>query len=116
VSDTARDRVIRGDHEGADVTAYVIVEAFITDESGYDEYKPLAAASIASHGGRYKARGGATEPLEGDATIGRVVVLEFPDRERARAWYDSDEYREARRVRQPAASSRLFIVDGYEPG
>jgi uncharacterized protein (DUF1330 family) len=98
------------------VAAYVIVEASITDEAGYEKYKPLAAASIASHGGRYKTRGGATEPLEGDAAVGRVVVLEFPDRERAREWYNSDEYKAARRVRQTAASSRIFIVDGYEPG
>jgi uncharacterized protein (DUF1330 family) len=98
------------------MTAYVIVEAFITDAEGYEGYKPLAAASIAAYGGSYKARGGATESLEGDPDIGRVVVLEFPDLEQARQWYNSDEYRKASQLRQGAARSRIFIVDGYEAG
>ena len=98
------------------MAAYVIVEAFITDAEGYEKYKPLAAASIATYGGSYKSRGGTTESLEGDPGIGRVVVLEFPDLERARQWYNSDEYREASQLRQAAARSRIFIVDGYEPG
>jgi uncharacterized protein (DUF1330 family) len=97
------------------MAAYVIVEVSITDEEGYEKYKPLAAASIAAHGGSYKARGGTTESLEGDPAAPRVVVLEFPDLERARGWYHSEQYGEALRVRQGAAQSRMFIVDGYEP-
>jgi uncharacterized protein (DUF1330 family) len=97
------------------MAAYVIVEVSITDEEGYEQYKPLASSSIAAHGGSYKARGGATESLEGDAVAGRVVVLEFPDLERARGWYHSEEYRDATKLRQAAAQSRIFIVDGYEP-
>ena len=97
------------------MAAYVIVEVSITDEEGYERYKPLAAASIAAHDGSYKARGGATESLEGNPAAARVVVLEFPDLERARGWYHSEEYQEALRVRQGTAQSRMFIVDGYEP-
>jgi uncharacterized protein (DUF1330 family) len=107
--------VVTGFLEGGVMAAYVIVEVSITDEDRYEEYKPLAAASIAAHGGSYKARGGATESLEGDAVAGRVVVLEFPDLARARGWYHSEEYGEALRLRQGAARSRMFIVDGYEP-
>jgi uncharacterized protein (DUF1330 family) len=97
------------------MAAYVIVEVSIADEEQYEKYKPLASASIAAHGGSYKARGGTTESLEGDAVAGRVVVIEFPDLERARGWYRSEQYREASRLRQAAAQSRMFIVDGYEP-
>jgi uncharacterized protein (DUF1330 family) len=97
------------------MAAYVIVEVSVTDEAVYEKYKPLAAASIAAHGGSYKARGGASESLEGDAVAGRVVVLEFPDLEQARGWYHSAEYQEARQVRQGASQGRMFIVDGYEP-
>jgi uncharacterized protein (DUF1330 family) len=97
------------------MSAYVVVEVCITDEEEYERYKPLASASIEAHGGRYKVRGGTVDSLEGDAVEGRVVVLEFPDLERARRWYGSEEYRDALRLRQAAARSRLFIVDGYEP-
>jgi uncharacterized protein (DUF1330 family) len=98
------------------MTAYVIIEEFITDAEGHEKYKPLAAASIATYGGTYKSRGGTTESLEGDSALGRIVVLEFPDFERARQWYSSDQYQEASRLRQAAARSRIFIVDGCEPG
>jgi uncharacterized protein (DUF1330 family) len=97
------------------MAAYVIVEVSIADEEQYEKYKPLASASIAAHGGSYKARGGATESLEGDTVAGRVVIIEFPDFERARGWYHSQEYGEALQLRQGAAEGRMFIVDGYEP-
>jgi uncharacterized protein (DUF1330 family) len=97
------------------MVAYVIVEVSIADEEQYEKYKPLASASIAAHGGTYKARGGATESLEGEAVAGRVVIIEFPDLERARRWYHSEEYGEALQLRRGAAQSRMFVVDGYEP-
>jgi uncharacterized protein (DUF1330 family) len=97
------------------MAAYVIVEVSIFDEEAYERYKPLAAASIAAHGGSYRARGGATETLEGDPVGGRIVVLEFPDLELARGWYHSEQYGEALQMRQGAAQVRMFIVDGYEP-
>jgi uncharacterized protein (DUF1330 family) len=96
------------------MAAYVVVEVLITNEEEYEKYKPLASASVAAHGGSYKVRGGAVDSLEGDAVEGRIVVLEFPDLERARRWYRSDEYRAALSLRQAAARSRLFIVDGCE--
>jgi uncharacterized protein (DUF1330 family) len=66
------------------MAAYVVVEVLITNEEEYEKYKPLASASVAAHGGSYKVRGGAVDSLEGDAVEGRIVVLEFPDLERAR--------------------------------
>jgi uncharacterized protein (DUF1330 family) len=96
------------------MSAYVIVEVSITDAEEYERYKPLASASVAAHGGRYLVRGGPIQSLEGDPVAGRVVVLEFPDLDGARRWYDSDQYRDAARRRQAAAHSRMFIVDGYE--
>jgi uncharacterized protein (DUF1330 family) len=97
------------------MAAYVIVEVSITDEEQYEKYKPLAAASIAAHGGTYRARGGAVESLEGDPVDGRVVVIEFPDMAGARGWYRSDDYQAALEVRREAAEGRFFIVEGYEP-
>ncbi len=95
------------------MAAYVVVEVAITDPEEYEKYKALASASVAAHGGRYKARGGTVDSLEGAAVEGRVVLLEFPDLERARRWYHSEEYGQASRLRQAAARSRLYIVDGY---
>jgi uncharacterized protein (DUF1330 family) len=97
------------------MAAYVIVEVSITDEEQYEKYKPLAAASIAAHGGTYRARGGAVESLEGPPVEGRVVVIEFPEVNGARDWYRSDDYQAALEVRRGAAQGRFFIVEGYPP-
>jgi uncharacterized protein (DUF1330 family) len=97
------------------MSAFVIVEVAISDPGGYERYKPMAAESVAAHGGRYLVRGGDVESLEGPGVDGRFVVLEFADLDSARRWYDSDDYAEARAVRQAASTARAFIVDGVTP-
>ena len=92
--------------------AYVIYQGEVTDPERYEKYKPLSAASITAAGGRFLVRGGAFEVLEGEAPAGRTVLIEFPDRDAAIAWYRSDEYGEARKVRQGASVARLYVVDG----
>lgn len=71
-----------------------------------------AAASIAKYGGRYLVRGGAIEPLEGNWSPRTIIVVEFPDVERARTWYRSPEYAAALEVRDEALSRNLILVDG----
>lgn len=95
--------------------AYVIVEIEVLDPVVYEEYKALAPASIAAHGGRYIARGGRTELLEGDVAPRRVVILEFESVERAKAWLVSAEYREARALRHRAARTRMIVIEGLAP-
>ncbi len=92
--------------------AYVIAEVEITDPTVYEPYRPLAAASIARFGGRFVARGGAAELLEGEGAPQRVVVIEFPDIATARRWYHSDEYQSAVKIRQAASRGRLILVEG----
>jgi uncharacterized protein (DUF1330 family) len=92
--------------------AYVIVDIDITDPARYDEYKRLAAPTVTAHGGRYLARGGAVEVLEGDPAPHRVVVLEFPSMERARQWWESADYRPARTIRQACARTEMLLVAG----
>ena len=70
---------------------YVFMHADVTDPDGYEEFKSLAAAAIADHGGRYLVRGGAMQPLEGDWRS-RVILVEFPTYAAALAFYDSDAY------------------------
>jgi uncharacterized protein (DUF1330 family) len=94
------------------VAAYVIVEVEVTDADAYEIYKPLAAKSVAEAGGRYLARGGRSALLEGDVEPSRVVVLEFPDFERAQEWFDGAGYLAARAARAQASHARMIVVDG----
>ena len=94
------------------MAAYLIVEIEITDPTEYAEYIRLVPPTIAAFGGRYLARGGHAELLEGEDPPGRMVVLEFPSAERARSWLESPEYRPARDIRHPAARTRMILVEG----
>jgi len=67
------------------------------------------------YGGRYVARGGAAEGLEGGYAPKRVVILEFPSVERAKAWWDSPEYQPLRAIRQRASRGDLLLVEGLAP-
>ena len=92
--------------------AYIIADVQITDPAAYEPYRPLAAASIARFGGRFIVRGGKAELLEGAPAPERIVVIEFPDAETARRWYDSAEYQSALKIRQAASHGRLILVEG----
>ena len=94
------------------MSAYVIADVQITDAAGYEPYRPLAAASIARFGGRFLVRGGKADLLEGAPAPARTVVIEFPDIETARRWYDSAEYQTALKIRQAASTGRLILVEG----
>ncbi len=92
--------------------AYVVVDIAIRDAATYDEYKLLAPPSIAQYGGRYIARGGATTTLEGSWRPERLVILEFPDAERARTWWGSPEYASAKALRQSCATTDMVLLEG----
>jgi uncharacterized protein (DUF1330 family) len=95
------------------VSAYVIVEIEVQDADAYEEYRPLAAASVARHGGRYVVRGGTTETLEGE-WAGRIVVLEFDSLDAARAWYHSDDYQACLPIRLRTSRGRMIAVEQGE--
>ena len=94
------------------MTAYVIVEMEVTDPVGIEEYRKLAAASVAAYGGRFVVRGGNAEALEGDWQPKRIVVLEFPSAARAKEWWGSKDYATARVVRERTAKTRMILAEG----
>ena len=94
------------------MVAYVINDMVVTDPALLEDYKRLSPATVARHGGRFLARGGRVESIEGDWSPARIVVIEFPSVEQARAWLDSPDYAPARALRQRAAVSRLIVVEG----
>ena len=94
------------------MTAYVIVDINVTDPVRYESYKNLAAPTVEMYGGKYIARGGKTETLEGDWSPTRLVILQFEDIEQAKSWHDSIEYSEAKSLRQETAISKMVVIDG----
>ncbi len=94
------------------MTAYVIVDIDVHDPVGYDEYKKLAPAAVALYGGKYIARGGHVETLEGDWSPSRLVILQFEGVEQAKKWLNSDEYSRARKMRHATAKSNMVVIEG----
>lgn len=92
--------------------AYVVVDIEVTDPVGYEEYKKLAPPAVAAYGGKYLARGGKTETLEGNWNPKRLVILEFESAERAKAWLNSPEYRAARQLRHQTAKTNMVVIEG----
>jgi uncharacterized protein (DUF1330 family) len=94
------------------MSAYIVVDIAVRDAETYERYKQLAPPSIAKYGGRYLARGGTTTILEGDWAPARLVILEFATADRAREWWDSPEYAEAKALRQSCALTEMLLIDG----
>ena len=66
-------------------------------------------------GGRYAVRGGAMERLENAEGFTRLVVLEFPSLDAARAFYFSPEYAPLLKLRMETTESQVVLVDGFVP-
>ena len=94
------------------MAGYVIADVEVTDPELFAEYRKLVSATIDKYGGKYLARGGDSEVVEGDWTPHRTVVIEFESMDRAREWYHSDEYAPALKMRLDSANSSVIIVEG----
>ena len=94
------------------MSAYVIADIEVLDRDAYEAYRQQVPATIAAHGGRYLARGGATEVLEGDWSPRRCVILEFPSMAQLKAWWDSPEYQPLRAIRERTTRSKLVATEG----
>lgn len=92
--------------------AYVVVTVEITDPSAYEEYRARALATVQKFGGRFLARGGALEVIEGDWEPERVILLEFPDMGTVRRWYDSDDYQAIIPYRSSSSKFNMVMVEG----
>src|SRR5688500_36576 len=94
--------------------AYVIVEVSINDPVEYEAYKKLTPASIAAYDGKFIVRGEVSQSLEGNWQPERIVVLQFPSVERAKEWWDSPEYSQAKEIRHRSAETKMIVVEGYD--
>lgn len=95
--------------------AYVIfIKEGTRDEVEMGRYKAAVGASFNGHSPNFLVAYGALEVLEGAPAEG-VVILEFADMEKARAWYHSPAYQEAARHRFAGADYRGMIVEGTAP-
>jgi uncharacterized protein (DUF1330 family) len=93
--------------------AYVIADVrAVRDQDALIEYRRRNTDAVANHGGRFVVRGGAAEVLEGTWDTLRMVVIEFPDTDAARAWWESEEYAPLKQMRRDASDTNILLVEG----
>ena len=94
---------------------YVIAEVEVTDPAAMNKYGEKVPETLAPFNHHYVVLSHKIQSLEGDPPKGGVVIIAFESAEKAREWYDSPAYAAVRPIRQGAAKSRIFIVEGVAP-
>ena len=94
------------------MAGYLIGDIEVTDPETYAKYAAGVPATVAAFGGKYLVRGAQGDVAEGTWTPKRLVVLEFESLERAKAWYDSPEYADLKKLRQSASKGNLIFAEG----
>ena len=94
------------------MSAYFVVELEITNSNAMEPYRAAVGATITQYGGRFLARAGATELIEGGPEPKRIVIVEFDDTAAFKRWYNSPEYQKILPGRLDNSTARGFIVEG----
>lgn len=92
--------------------AYFIIDVTITDPEGMKPYHAKVAETLEAYGGKPIVAGGKIEALEGNAPLGRVIIVKFDSMEKAHAWHKSFEYQAIISYRLAAAESHAYLVEG----
>ena len=92
------------------MAAYILVEVAIHSPLLYEKYKEKTPAILQAFEGRFVLRGMPVVALEGTWDHDRLVLLEFPNREKALAWYHSAAYQEAKQIRDKASTARFLLI------
>lgn len=96
------------------MAAYLMARVEVTDRDRYKEYAKRTPDVISKFEGKFIARGGEIVTLEGSEETRRVVIIEFPSLEKAKEFFNSQEYQEVRKLREGAALAEIVAIDGVE--
>lgn len=92
--------------------AYLVLDVSVKDFVGFQSYVAEIPAFIAKHSGRYIVRGVEPTTIEGDWAPERLVIIEFPDREKAHAFLDDPDTQDLFELRHATTTSKLLLADG----
>ena len=93
---------------------YLIVHIEVTNPELMEKYRELVPKIVAKYQGKYLVRGGDSEILEGDYFKHRIVLLEFPSRQQANNFYNSEDYAPLKMLRIEAGNNSIVLVEGIE--
>ncbi|UCF42797.1 MAG: DUF1330 domain-containing protein [Planctomycetota bacterium] len=94
------------------MAAYIVARVGVAEPPLLKSYLSATPAIVEKYGGRFIARGGTTVTFEGPDETRRIVIIEFASLSDAEAFYYSEEYSEARKLREGVAAAEFIAVDG----
>jgi uncharacterized protein (DUF1330 family) len=92
--------------------AYLVLDLSVNDFGGFRKYIAEIPAFIAKHSGKYIVQGTQPTVVEGDWRPARMVIIEFPEREKAEAFLNDPEIQDLFKLRHDTTTSRLVLADG----
>ena len=96
------------------MSAYMLIRVAVDDPTQLKAYQAATPAIVEKYHGKFIVRGGSSVTFEGPVESRRLVVIEFPEMSDAKAFYNSPEYVEARRLREGIGSFEFVAVEGVE--
>ena len=94
------------------MSAYVIAMIQVDDPETYSKYTSRTPPTVKAHGGRFLARGGTVDTIEGEPFTRRLVILEFPSKEAVNSWFASPEYQKAKQYRHASSEAHILVIEG----
>ncbi|MBR0974005.1 MULTISPECIES: DUF1330 domain-containing protein [Bradyrhizobium] len=92
--------------------AYLVLDLSVNDFAGFKPYIAEIPAFIARHSGRYIVSGVQPTTIEGDWAPERLVIIEFPGREKAQAFLNDPDAQDLFKLRHATTTSKLLLADG----
>ena len=78
----------------------------------YGEFMEQVTATVEGHGGKFVARGGDLDIVEGDWKPQRIAILRFDSVERVREWLSSPEYVALNEIRTRSSNISMVVIEG----
>ena len=94
------------------MSAYFIARVNVTDPEKYKDYTNVTPGVVKKYGGKFIVRAGKMVTLEGPEVTERIVVIEFSTLEMVKEFYNSEEYQEAKKLREGAAKTSFIAIEG----
>ena len=94
------------------MAAYMIAMIKVDDPETYKEYSSRTPPIVKKHGGRFLARGGEVDTIEGEPFNARLAILEFPSKKVVHDFFADPEYQAAAKYRKKSSQARILVIDG----
>ena len=96
------------------MAAYIVAKYAVTNPEGFPAYQSAVGPTFAGHDVEFIAVDPASEVIEGEPPH-VTVILKFPSKEAARAWYNSPEYQAIKHHRTDNSTGDMVLVEGFAP-